>query len=368
MSVPLKRLTIRGFKSIESLEDFELHDGVNVLIGANGAGKSNFVDFFRMLRALADEAFQVFVNTQGGDGLFFMGPQRTRMIEANLEFGNNKYRFSLSPSARGILIEQESTFFTDGGRWNVIGQGKPESALKSLKDQQSPRGPWPGVEHYAYQALSNCTVYHFHDTSIYAPMRRPGSIRDYERLRYNAENIAPYLYRLRDHHRGTYDSVRDVVRLVAPFFDDFVFRPEDKNGNSVVPLEWHQKGSDFPFQASHLSDGTIRFICLATALLQPTAPATLVIDEPELGLHPFAVATLADLIKSASTRMQVLISTQSPTLLDYFGPEDVVVVNREGGRSILTRLDASSLAEWLREYTVGELWQKDVLRGGPAHE
>jgi len=133
-------------------------------------------------------------------------------------------------------------------------------------------------------------------------------------------------------------------------------------------LQWHQKGSDFPFLPVHLSDGTIRFICLVTALLQPHPPSTIVIDEPELGLHPFAIGLLADLIQSASERTQVVVSTQSPTFLDHFDPEHVVVVNRREGRSLFDRLDPDQLAEWLQEYSVGELWQKNVVQGGPSHE
>ena len=158
------------------------------------------------------------------------------------------------------------------------------------------------------------------------------------------------------------------MRLIAPFFDDFLLRPQKRGTDEQVRLEWQQKGSDFPFQPNHLSDGTIRFICLATALLQPEPPATIVIDEPELGLHPYAISMLADLIKSAAERTQVIISTQSPTLLDYFAPEQIVVVNRREGRSTFDRLDAQALAGWMEDYSVGELWQKNVVRGGPTRE
>jgi predicted ATPase len=156
--------------------------------------------------------------------------------------------------------------------------------------------------------------------------------------------------------------------LIAPFFDDFLLRPKTRGANEHVRLEWMQKGSDFPFQPNQLSDGTMRFVCLAVSLLQPIPPATILIDEPELGLHPFAISMLADLIKSASERTQVIISTQSPSLLDYFETAEIIVVNRRNGRSTLERLDSQSLAEWLDEYSVGELWQKNVVQGGPAHE
>lgn len=368
MAEPLKRLTLKGFKSIESLVDFELRP-LNVLIGANGSGKSNFVDFFRLLRAMADESLQKFVNVHGGaDGFFHMGPKHTPQILAHLEFGRNGYRFALAPTAAGqMMIESEHTEYDGSARGR--GFGRLESALRSLKDETSPRySGYPGVGHYVYSAVSSWTVYHFHDTSLLAPMRRDQSVRDTGRLRDDASNIAAFLLGLRDENRGSYDLIRDSVRMIAPFFDDFLLDPRNAGQAQLVRLEWRQRSSDFPFQPYQLSDGTIRFICLATALLQPKLPATVVIDEPELGLHPFAIGLLANLIQSASQRTQVIISTQSPALLDYFEPQDVVVVNRDGGHSTFNRLCPDELREWLDEYSVAELWQKDVLRGGPASE
>ncbi len=372
MGSRLDRITIQGFKSIESLEKFELRD-LNVLIGANGAGKSNFVDFFRLLRAMAKEGLKSFVNDRGGgDGFFFLGPQRTRQIAAHLEFGENVYEFDLQPTADGALqIADERVQYIGGrgiGAFNSIGKGTRESNLKKRKDDRAYVGTGPGVPHYVFEAVSSWVVYHFHDTSLYAPMRREQSARDYEQLRDDAQNIAPFLMRLRAESEAGYTLIRDTVRLIAPFLDDFLFRPEEKAGEEKLRLEWRQKGSDFPFQPVHLSDGTIRFICLATALMQPNPPSTIVIDEPELGLHPYAIALLADLIQSAAERTQVVVSTQSATLLDHFDPGDVVVVNRENGCSALERPDPGALADWLQEYSLGELWQKNVVRGGPSRE
>jgi predicted ATPase len=121
-------------------------------------------------------------------------------------------------------------------------------------------------------------------------------------------------------------------------------------------------------QPYHFSDGTIRFICLTTALLQPNLPSTVIIDEPELGLHPYAIEILAELINAASQKTQVIISTQSPALVDYFEPEDIIVVNRENGASTFRRLDADRLSSWLEDYSLGELWRKNVISGGPVGE
>jgi len=367
MGQPINKITLKGFKSIESLESFELRK-LNVLIGANGAGKSNFVDFFKMLRAMADEAFQTHVlEAGGGDGFLFLGPKVTKEITSRVEFGLNWFEQVLQPTASGsLLIASETTGYKESANTH---SGRQESVLKSIKDEKSYNYQgYPGVGHDIYDAVSNWTVYHFHDTSPLAPMRRDQSVRDWERFRHDASNIAAFLCNLTEDEPGSYELIRDTVRLIAPFFDDFLLRPQKKGSDERVRLEWQQKGSDFPFQPSQLSDGTMRFICLATTLLQPEPPATVVIDEPELGLHPYAISMLADLIKSASERTQVIISTQSPTLLDYFEPEEVVVVNRDKGRSTFKRLDAESLKEWLDDYSVGELWQKNVVQGGPTSE
>lgn len=370
MSTSLRQLTLRGFKSIENLEAFPLGQ-TNVLIGANGAGKSNFIDFFRMLRALADEGLQKLVNEAGGgDGFFFLGPKKTPEMFARLEFGNHAYELELTPTAANtIQIAAERVQYTGGrghGGLQAISSGVMESVLKRRKDDSVISGG-PGVPRYVYDAVSNWTVYHFHDTSMLAPMRRPHSVRDHERFRHDASNVAAYLLHLKQQRPGSYALIRDTVRLIAPFLDDFLLRPESNGSDEKVRLEWRQKGSDFPFQPGQLSDGTIRFICLTVALLQPEPPAAIVIDEPELGLHPYAIGVLADLIRSAAARTQVIVSTQSPTLLDFFDADDVIVVSREKSHSTFSRLDSAHLSKWLEEYSVGELWQKNVVRGGPTH-
>lgn len=368
MAAPIKNLSISGFKSIQAIEGLEL-GSLNILIGSNGAGKSNFVDFFRMLRAMADQSLGAFVQKQGGaDGFFFLGPKNTPQITAHLRLGKNEYEFSLEPTATSdLLIARERMRYVNEekqGSWREVGRGTRESGLKRIKDELSGLYPGaPGVGHYVYDAVSSWMVYHFHDTSSLSPMRREQSVRDFDYLRPDASNLAAYLLNLQLSNQDAYLLIRDTVRLVAPFFDDFRFRPEERGETEKVRLEWTQQGTDFPFQPSQLSDGTIRFICLATALLQPILPATIVIDEPELGLHPHALELLAGLLKKAAARTQVIVSTQSAPLLSQFGPEDIIVVSRRNEASEFQRLDGSQFSEWLDEYTLGELWQKNYIEG-----
>jgi predicted ATPase len=174
---------------------------------------------------------------------------------------------------------------------------------------------------------------------------------------------------LQSTHGSYYEKIRDIVRLAAPFFDDFLLRPVPSNPDNIQ-LEWRQRGSDYPLLASQLSDGTLRFICLATALLQPNPPRTMLFDEPELGLHPYALSLLGGMIQKSvapwgTPLNQVIISTQSALLLNDFSPEDIIVVERIEDQSEFRRLDSAQLSGWLADYTLGELWQKNLLGGRP---
>lgn len=172
---------------------------------------------------------------------------------------------------------------------------------------------------------------------------------------------------LRDRHGKVYERIRDTVRLAAPFFDDFKFKPRPSNGDEILQLEWTQRGNDYPFLVSQLSDGTLRFIALTTALLQPDPPATMLFDEPELGLHPYALNLLAALLQSAAVQTQIIVSTQSASLLDNFEAEDIIVVEREDGASTFKRPSAEKLREWLNDYSLGELWEKNIFGGNPSN-
>ena len=375
MSEAIKKLTIEGFKSIRKLEDFELRS-LNVMIGANGAGKSNFVGFFRLLREIIDQRLQLAISTEGGaDACLYMGPKVTKEIIAKLYFGNNGYEFVLRPTADNRLVfADEATFFRGqfGPTRRSLGSGHTEARLKDLKDDPGLTARH-GVPHYVFEAVSSWVVYHFHDTSATAGVRRQGAVNDNVSLRPNADNLAAYLYRLQSTHLDVYQKIRDIVRLATPFFDDFKLRPVPTNPE-LIQLEWSQKDSDYLFRASQLSDGTLRFICLATALLQPSLPSTVLFDEPELGLHPYALTLLANLFQQAARSVgdyvsqQVIVSTQSAPLLNEFVPEDVIVVERSQGQSTFRRLESTNLSEWLQEYTLGELWQKNVLGGRPQNE
>jgi predicted ATPase len=366
MARQLDKMTIRGFKSFENLEDFELGD-LNVLIGANGSGKSNFVEFFRVLRAMISGGLQTHVRLNGPvDGYFFNGVSHSKSIEVDLKFGLNRYVFELAATTDGkLLITTEKTQYLNGGGLKKIGSGEFESVLQKRKGDRSSLFPgYVGPNSYVWDAVSNWQVYHFHDTSSTSGMRREAGIEQSAVLFPDASNLAPFLLQLRNEKPNTYQLIRKTLQRIAPYFDDFELSIRKQKEEDTVRLTWRQKGKDYLFSPGHLSDGTIRFLCLTTALLQPDPPATIVVDEPELGLHPEAIMVLGGLIRSASSSTQIIIATQSPQLLSEFEPEQIITVDQIDGSTQLQHVNASELEAWLDDFSVGELWQKGNIHGG----
>lgn len=364
MASSLKQITIRGFKSIRALEAFELK-GLNLLIGANGAGKSNFVDFFRFLRAYVQGNLDEFVGLNGkADTFLFNGPKVTQEIFIHLVFSPHQYvlNLKLKPTVTGDLIESSLTVESEGA------SGGPWRLSTGQKNAGSSESRWKGPMDSSYESALSSFVYHFHDTSTTAAMRRDQSVRDWRELKPDAGNVAAFLHQLKKTDEDRYAQIRYHVQLIAPYFDDFILDPQKSGPDELIRLEWRQKGNSTPFQPHQFSDGTMRFICLAAALLQPNPPPAIVIDEPELGLHPFALGVLASMLRQASDRSQIIVSTQSAPLLDAFEPEEVIVVDRADGASRFRRLEAGPLEHWLQEYSLGQLWQKNVLEGSPVNE
>lgn len=362
----LDRLQIKNFKSIREL-NLELRP-LNVLIGPNGAGKSNFIGVFELLHQIVQKNLQTHVGAIGGaETVLYFGRKISDSIALTLSFTAleqycyNGYHCTLLPTAEDRLIfDDERVAFHDTRRytaplWETIGKGHTETLLANTDSY---------VARYVLQALRSWRVYHFHDTSASARMKATSDVNDNTELRDDASNLASFLYILQQKHMDAYKKIVATVQLVAPFFDDFDLKPSRLNEDKIR-LEWREKGSDTYFNAHALSDGTLRFICLATLLLMPDPPATILIDEPELGLHPYAITLLAALLRSAATRTQVIVSTQSVTLVNQFTPEDIIVVDRKDGQSTFERPNTEALATWLEEYGMGDLWEKNLLGGRP---
>jgi predicted ATPase len=356
----LTQLTIRGYKSLANCHlDIQ---SVNVLIGANGAGKSNLMSLFRLMPDLLAQRLQLAVGLAGGpDALLHFGSKITPVMGAQFHFGDLRYEIELAATANNRLVFHAETVADIHGT-PVTSQGYLESETP-LYDSHGGDNRLDSV----LAAMRRWQVYHFSDASPSARMKAVGRIHVNESLAADGGNLAAFLYRLSRTHPQHLSRITKTIRLIAPYFDAFALRPRPENPETIE-LEWREREHGESFTASALSDGTLRFICLATALLQPEElmPTLLLIDEPELGLHPFAIHVLAGLIQSVGTRRQVIVATQSVELLNAFDIGDVVVVDRHQSGSVLRRPDANGLAQWLEDYSLGELWNKNLLGGRPA--
>jgi len=355
----LSRIKISGYKSIRNCD---ISFGkVNVLIGSNGAGKSNFISAFSLLQDILSENLQISVARSGMNALFYKGRKVTDEIAFEVFFGHNSYGFILMPTDYNTVMFQKE-YFGYHGSWNntsLVSRGTTESAWKT--------GAKNNIDHYVIPILEqqNWRVYHFHDTGRSAKVKQEHNLSNNKVLMNDAGNLAAFLYRLRQHYTKNYEEIVCTIQLIAPYFADFVLEPQEGNEEQII-LKWQQKGCDDIFNASQLSDGTLRFICLATLLLQPheLQPATIIVDEPELGLHPYAITIFADMVRQLSDEKQIIISTQSVELLNEFDVEDIIVVDRGENGSEFKRLDEDALALWLEaDYTLGDLWKKNILGG-----
>ena len=362
----LHSISIKGFKSISRIENLPLGP-INVLIGPNGSGKSNFIGVFPFLNAIHSEHLQQYVIRAGGaDKVLHYGSKVTEELIIRLSFDEKNYEYEIRLTAAdsdALYIDSEVTQSESLGyravkSFDIIYREKvepsifPESVEKDIKNH-----------------LNSWRLYHFHDTSSGSSMKKTADLNDNRFFRPDGANLAPFLYYLREKHESSYSLIRRTVQRVAPFFDDFVLGPQQLNEDKIR-LEWGHKGTDAYFDAALLSDGSLRFIALATLLLQPESlrPSVILLDEPELGLHPYAITMLASLLKQAAAQTQIILATQSPFLLDHFEPEDVLVADRVNGQTQLTRLDTPSLETWLQDYSLGQLWEKNEIGGRPAPE
>lgn len=366
----LTKLTLAGFRSIQQ-QTIEFGNRT-VLIGANGAGKSNLIDFLRMLGFMlrSEKGLATFVGLYGpASTILHDGPKRTPQIEAHLwvvtQRGCNEYRFRLGYASDGLIFLEERCRFSGNdhpapnAHWIDFGAGHKAPLLL-----RPPADPNNRTQLTILSLFRDLHVYQFHDTSREAGIKREWLVEDNRILRGDGANVAAFLLRLREQYNPYYYRIVETLRLIAPFFDDFILEPQ----NGRVSLRWREIGSDVEFGAHQASDGTLRSICLVTLLLQPpeTMAPIFVIDEPELGLHPFALRIITGLVKAAAESCQCILATQSPAVLDEFEPEDVLVVERSGRSSVFRRLSRVDLEMWLNEYTLSELWDMNLLGGRPS--
>lgn len=364
--IKLKSFTIKGYKSIKGIIDFEPRP-INILIGPNGAGKSNFISFFKFLSWMlnSDGKLQEHVAYLGGaNDILHDGADTTKSIDAQIAIqtrnGLNEYKFSLMFAKPDKLVFKEEKYrfsrnlMSEEATWSSCGVGQNEAKLPEISNATATT---------ILNLLRKLIVYQFHNTSDTAPMRLKWSSSDGRWLKQNGENLGSFLYRIQKEERPYYTRIIKYIRLVLPFFDDFDLYEEF----GQILLRWKEKGTNKSFNAGQASDGMLRTIALISLLGQnpKDLPAVLFLDEPELGLHPSAIDAVAGLIKAASEYCQVFVATQSISFVNNFDLDDLVVIDRKGRSSEYHRPDSEKLQEYLEEFSTGQIWEKNIIGGRP---
>lgn len=347
-------IEIRGYKSIKDAK-VELSP-INILIGANGAGKSNFLSFFEFLNKLHDRKLEPYVGLQGGEEkLLHKGSKVTSEIYFRTEFDNGKngYAATIQKGNEGFVFKSEFLIFQGSLGRNITNYG-PEARIKATDNYRAK---------YVIKYLNSYRKYHFHDTGKNSPFNLMSHIENDKYFLYDrGDNLAAFLFFIKQNHLKVYNNIVSTIQSIAPFFADFYFQP---NAEGYLRLQWQDKFSSTVYGATDLSDGSIRFIALTVLFLQPSLPACIIIDEPELGLHPFAISKLAGMMQSAAERGgQVILATQSSDLVNHFNPEDIITVDQNNGETYFNRLNADNLSQWLDEYSIGDLWLRNIIHGG----
>jgi predicted ATPase len=359
---PLTRIQVRGFRSIREA-DLEIGP-LNVLVGANGAGKSNFISLFTLIHCLAQRELASYVASHGGmNDILYYGLKTTSTLYLKLYLQPNEYECELSadPSGQAYFKFERGSYHDYNANFEM-GSGHTESNLTSYKDNSR----YVNIRKAIANSMVSWKKYHFHDTGTSARVKQWGNIDNNRELAFDGANLAAYLHRLRSYKDTAvyYHNIVSAIKVMAPYFSDFVINGRSTSTGDQVLLTWRQKNDDRILGPHMFSDGTLRYICMTTLLLGPDTPSVVVLDEPELGLHPRAIALLSEMLRSASAQSRVIVATQSVPLVDQFEPEEVIVVTRREDSTLYERLDSASLSEWLQEYTLGDLLEKNVLEIG----
>jgi len=357
----LQKISVEGFKSIQSLT---LNiESVNLFLGANGAGKSNFLSLFSFLNHLAQGTLSSYVARNGfAHSFLFFSAKKTPRMCIDLHTDKIHYHAELSINTYDDSFIFESEYI----------MCHSNTAKIDLRGKSGESGLLSNIHYVENQCnildyLKNIRVYHFHDNSDYANFKQAISLEACEYLYPNAQNISAFLYRLRHEFPINYHDIVTTIQTVSPFFHDFYLKPAGNPDNEKILLKWLHRNHDSPFSANQLSDGTARFIFLAVLLLQPERlrPPIIILDEPELGLHPAALDVLADIIQKISQDNKIICTTQSVSFANHFMPENFIIVDRQNDMSTFKRPTGKHLQIWLKDYSMGDIWEKNLIGGGP---
>ena len=392
----ITHLHLESFKSFKSL-DFELKP-LNVVIGPNGSGKTNFLDFFRFLsEAMSNHLADAIYNRGGLWRLSFGGSRDPLTFRLGLLMRTEEdpedpdLRIDLSYTCEIRPYDNQYEIFAErfGGSQRSRKHGDKDwdkalldkmarEGLPKLSADATPLVSYPelalssrraAVDGFADVFVQDTRNIQWVSNSLMGPDavgRRPSYTRSDSLLLPDGDNLSSVLHFLSNdpQHRETRERLLDVLRIAYPDFEDLSFRAP---AQGQVILSWKDKRLKDAFDANFLSDGLLRFLSLLVVLLNPRPPSLILIDEPEVGLHPSLIGLIGELLVDASTRTQLIVATHSPQLLNELQKEHICVVetDKEGASTITRASEKPDIDAWLKNFTLGETWLQGNLGGKP---
>jgi predicted ATPase len=385
-----EKLHIDGFRRLYEI-DLKLKP-LNVVIGANGSGKTSLLDVFLLLAASASGKLKETMSDLGGIGanitnLMAARGENERFVSFDLEMGVSGYK----PIEYGLAIVPVGVGYRiSGERLNQWRDNKSEPFThihandgfvryfepKTKKGFVRPNWDYDQAESALSQVpkmfqepeefrnrLASSTHYHVLDVSSRAPIRLPQQMRDAQLPGHDGEDLVSCLYTLRETDPDRFETIEATLRAGFPDFERLNFPPV---AAGTLAMTWKDKTSKNPFFMHQLSEGTLRFLWLATLLQSPGLTAVTMIDEPEVSLHPELLSLLADLLREASARTQLIVATHADRLIRFLKPSEVVTISmNDEGAAEATRADELDLEKWLQEYTFDEVWRMGRMGARP---
>jgi predicted ATPase len=382
-SVRFGEVTIQGFRRLLDVR-LALRP-LSVMIGANGTGKTSILDVLSLLASSAQGRMTATLSDLSGLANILTYDRANELgLGITMDVpGYDPLEYSLRVRPQGLSHTIREETLTQNRKAHTTPFRHIDSFERDVKyyDPEKKKLLNPAWEHNALETslaqvpkmfqepedfrrrLASSTFYHVLNVDPRSPVRLPQSMGPAELPGRNGEDLVSCLFYLRETNRAKFEAIEDSLRAAFPRFERLDFPPV---AAGTLGLAWREQGFSKPLYAHQLSEGTLRFLWLTTLLQSPGLTALTLLDEPEVSLHPELLSLLADQLREASNRTQLIVATHSDTLIRFLDPAEVVVLDStDDGMTNLTRADALDLNEWLRDYSLDQLWHNGRMGGRP---
>jgi predicted ATPase len=379
-----QHLKVDGFRRLCGVDCDFTDKPLCVVIGENGSGKTSLLDVFSLLAATAQAKLRERINDLSGLPAVLTKGRAERLslgvstVEADggetigydlaLLLRGNSYTVESESLTRATQTGERSFTYLDSASGEAryynpdTGELRKPASVSDFSETALAQGPRNQVmpENFRRE-LAASVYYHSLDVGPRAPVRLPQRIRPASLPGANGEDLVTCLYEMRETNFERFDAIHDALRAAFPGFDHLSFPPL---AEGTLGMIWHERGFPGGFYTYQLAEGAIRFLWLATLLQSAALPTVVLLDEPEVSLHPELLSLLADLFREAAQRSQIIVATHSDRLVRFLKPEEVLVADlTDDGLTTFTWADTLDLEKWLDEYTLDQVWGMGRLRG-----